>query len=421
MPIPPPSDSNSSDSSDLDEEPEKVARRQRAIQLLAQAFNKNKPVEAAEAADEEVRFLEHLQSLSAADASRSIADRLSVMAVRRGGVRLQAKSDDAPIADEEPEPPSQQTGRSECELQSLLAQVSAGDTSGVSAMVLEPAYWARLLQADARQEVAPSARGEMLVRPEHFAWPSLLLGVAAGVAVSRGQGAGGRASIAVIMGGAGLVLASFAATAANAAARALSTRRASRSPELRIPHADVGRMRQSLHDRGYGSLKPGDTWQWHEARALLGGLRDAAATVRAAGYPPAFVFMLDSAWEVLDRLWEPLTALLGDGCTMDPSVFCWIAAAPEALPHGPRASAGTTAAAASPPPRSVPTTKRAGANFGIPHRDFTCLQSQRKEDGTPAMLSVWLPLTAVDAENGCMMVVPQRAKWSFCEGRLSDC
>ena len=93
-------------------------------------------------------------------------------------------------------------------------------------------------------------------------------------------------------------------------------------------------------------------------------------------------------------------------------------------------------------------------NFGMPHRDFTCLQSLDKDgacgaapphpraphprattlpraappltdpspnpapkhhphrwlrfsSGAPTLLSVWLPLTEVTTDNGCMMVVPR--------------
>jgi hypothetical protein len=87
-------------------------------------------------------------------------------------------------------------------------------------------------------------------------------------------------------------------------------------------------------------------------------------------------------------------------------------------------------------------------NFGMPHRDFTCLQSLDKDGacgpapprarappgatptmtdpshptlrlpttltggsdswpGVPTLLSVWLPLTEVTTDNGCMMVVPR--------------
>ena len=90
---------------------------------------------------------------------------------------------------------------------------------------------------------------------------------------------------------------------------------------------------------------------------------------------------------------------------MDPSVFCWIARHPPPTPPGSKAAA------------------TAGANFGVPHRDFTCLQSLQQEDGKPTLLSVWLPLNAVTTENGCMMVVPKQLdphftkRWAYAHMR----
>ena len=67
---------------------------------------------------------------------------------------------------------------------------------------------------------------------------------------------------------------------------------------------------------------------------------------------------------MLDLLWEPMAAQLGEGCAMDPSVFCWIAAAPDALPHAPRPAAKRTLATEMPlADKAAP--KRAGANFGV--------------------------------------------------------
>ena len=99
---------------------------------------------------------------------------------------------------------------------------------------------------------------------------------------------------------------------------------------------------------------------------------------------------------------------------MDPSVFCWIAAVKDVAPPSAPPAAGAAAAAAAKP--------KAGANFGVPHRDFTCLQSTTKA-GKPALLSVWLPLNDVTNENGCMMVVPKQMdphfskRWAYAHMR----
>ena len=104
-------------------------------------------------------------------------------------------------------------------------------------------------------------------------------------------------------------------------------------------------------------------------------------------------------------------ALLGEGCTMDPSVFCWIAHCPATMhaEGGTKGEAKGEAKGGALGGGSVGSTsakKGVGSNFGVPHRDFTVLQSLTKE-GKPAVLSVWLPLNNVSVENGCMMVVPK--------------
>ena len=48
----------------------------------------------------------------------------------------------------------------------------------------------------------------------------------------------------------------------------------------------------------------------------------------------------------------------------------------------------------------------------MPHRDFTHLASTAA-DGSATVLSVWVPLCAVDADNGCMMVVPRQLDRHF--------
>ena len=152
-----------------------------------------------------------------------------------------------------------------------------------------------------------------------------------------------------------------------------------------------------------------------------------------------------------------MQATLGEDCAMDPSAFCWIARS------GSPATPARNGAAAPPAPAGAPAgggggavanDDAAGMNFGMPHRDFTCLQSLDKDgacgpapplpapprpraptlpratppltgpspnpapnhhphrwlrlsSGAPTLLSVWLPLTEVTTDNGCMMVVPR--------------
>ena len=95
---------------------------------------------------------------------------------------------------------------------------------------------------------------------------------------------------------------------------------------------------------------------------------------------------------------EPMQAVRGAHCERDASTCCGIASS---VRRG--ASAANGATTGPPTEAQAPT---AGQNFGMPHRDFTCLQSLAP-DGAPLVLSVWLPLTEVTTDNGCMMAVPR--------------
>ena len=83
----------------MDQYSEAAARRKRAIQLLAQAFNKPKPGVAplAGSGEGEVRFLEYLQTVPTAEVERSVTDRLGVLAVSLGGKMLHTKRKTEPL------------------------------------------------------------------------------------------------------------------------------------------------------------------------------------------------------------------------------------------------------------------------------------------------------------------------------------
>lgn len=351
------------DSSDDDDEldPAAAERRQRAMQLLAKVLNKKPaednvaggtgtggPVATSKAdADAEAAFLRTLlddlkAGVPANRISRSVRDRLTVLGVQRGGVQV-AATKKAPSATAAAAADAKVDGEGDDE--------EAEDDDAAAAPARLPDALQRLRDGDVS---AVSSQ----VRSASF-WREV-----AGdcLAASAGE------SMPV-------------------------------QTELPIPYEELHAMRASIQARGYGVVQPSPgTWSWDERlTGALAGLRAAADAFRAAGWPPAFIFTLDEAWAVLDQIWAPMESLLGVGCAMDPSVFCWIATRPPA-PSAEQAKA--------PPPR-------AGANFGVPHRDFTCLQSLRKSDGAPAVLSVWLPLNDVTPENGCMMLVPRQLDAHF--------
>ena len=347
---------NSSDEEDGPLDPVAEARRQRAIQLLAKVLKKpvesndstGKPQASAADTDAEVRFLQELlndlqKGVPATKVASGIRDRLSVLGVMRGGVQVAVSSSAArnakPQQDEvdEGEPGT---------LPGLLERLKNGDKSAVSETIRNPSYWRAIVDGSADANLSLSTVGSQPTAAVPAELP----------------------------------------TAAPA--------------ELPIPAEALAKMRTSLAERGYGAVQPGTGWSYGDLAPLLAKLRAAADAMRAAGWPPVFVFCLDEAWQLLDLVFAPMEALLGEGCRMDPSVFCWIASTPPALNTSARdrsVAANATNVAARP----------AGSNFGMPHRDFTCLQSLREGDGAPMVLSVWLPLNDVTPDNGCMMVIPR--------------
>ncbi|KAJ1489716.1 hypothetical protein T484DRAFT_3446637 [Baffinella frigidus] len=130
--------------------------------------------------------------------------------------------------------------------------------------------------------------------------------------------------------------------------------------------------------------------QWGEdvsLRRIVAGM----AELKSRGWPACFVFAYQEPWVLLDRLFVSVAALLStpdapvspDELAIEPSVFGWLL---------------------DPPSGDV---TRAGNNgFHLPHRDFSHPETF-SPDGSLRVLSIWVPLTDVDAINGCMFVLPK--------------
>lgn len=73
--------------------------------------------------------------------------------------------------------------------------------------------------------------------------------------------------------------------------------------------------------------------------------------------------------------------IMGEDCELEPSVFIYSL-------------------------KNENESKYVGTNFGLPHRDFSFTQSTYP-DGSPKILSLWMPLTDATLDNGCMFVIPK--------------
>jgi hypothetical protein len=169
--------------------------------------------------------------------------------------------------------------------------------------------------------------------------------------------------------------------------------------------------KSDLHADGYCVLPPTSPQSADErtedemSRSRLNRLQLGARRLQALGWPPVFLFMFDDAWEVLDGLWPVMRGILGEDCELDPSVFCWVARVGRGAGRDAAQRTELDGAGATREEEEDGRGAPAGSNFGVPHRDFTCLDSIA--DGEPRLLSTWVPLTPVTADNGCMLVVPR--------------
>ena len=102
----------------------------------------------------------------------------------------------------------------------------------------------------------------------------------------------------------------------------------------------------------------------------------------ARPYLPSLVHMC--RWLVIERLFDFAASVMGtEDLAIEPSVFAWLLDPPSGL------------------------LDKAGNNgFHLPHRDFSYTETF-DGDGAIQALSIWVPLSDVDARNGCMFVLPK--------------
>lgn len=103
-------------------------------------------------------------------------------------------------------------------------------------------------------------------------------------------------------------------------------------------------------------------------------LADAVKTCRALEIPPVFIFLFDETWLCFHALHPLLGLFLGKSYRILPDFWTW---------H---------------------VDPRHGESGWNPHRDKG--RMSLNQDGTPASLTVWIPLTESAPQNGCMYLLP---------------
>lgn len=141
-------------------------------------------------------------------------------------------------------------------------------------------------------------------------------------------------------------------------------------PPASIPDTCIRAGFQNLKEEGYFQTQP------VIPEALAARFAVAVHNVVAAGFPAVFSFVYDEFWGIvryIERIFKPT---LGENYRLSPGdMWIW---------H----------------------VDREGRSTGWgPHRDLFDTSSLRP-DGSPRILTVWVPLTDASPRNGCMYVVP---------------
>ncbi len=124
-------------------------------------------------------------------------------------------------------------------------------------------------------------------------------------------------------------------------------------------------------------------------------LATAVSRVVAAGLPGPLAIVYDEIWSMLGRLTGVLEPILGSTCRVLPDLWIWHI-----------------------------DGKRETAGWPI-HRDDELDRWSLNEDGSPQLVTIWIPFTDVTPESSCMYVLPTHldsnypdklAEWTIPEG-----
>lgn len=151
------------------------------------------------------------------------------------------------------------------------------------------------------------------------------------------------------------------------------------------------RVNATLDHRGFVMVAP-EHLRWSAHDVDMAAIAQTMRTLVENGWPPVFIFLYDQPWRMMLRLFDLMGPLLGDDEAMlEASMAAWSLEKPARVERS--SSSGSK--------------EKVGANFGVPHRDITFNNCHDPHDGSPHILSLWVPLVDVSLNNGCMFVIPR--------------
>ena len=165
-----------------------------------------------------------------------------------------------------------------------------------------------------------------------------------------------------------------------------------RSDHNVLPEQQRASIEKMLDNRGFTMLGP-ESFDWDAFGINFAALAQTMSNLVAAGWPPVFIFLYDQPWLMCLRLFDLMCPLLNDEeATLEASMHAWNLQRQ---------------------PLDTSIKEKVGGNFGVPHRDITYKNCHNPRDGSPDILSLWIPLVDVNADNGCMYVVPRECDPQF--------
>ena len=126
----------------------------------------------------------------------------------------------------------------------------------------------------------------------------------------------------------------------------------------------------SLDKRGFLILQP-DIFEWDNFDVDFKAIAQTMNNLCDAGWPPVFIFLYDQPWKMCSRLFDVMRPLLNDTeAVLEASMYAWALDKPIESPND---------------------KEKVGTNFGVPHRDITFKNCHNPVDGSPDILSLWIP------------------------------
>lgn len=158
----------------------------------------------------------------------------------------------------------------------------------------------------------------------------------------------------------------------------------------------LSHINETLDFRGFAMLSS-ELFDWAAYDVDMQAIAQTMSNLVAAGWPSVFIFLYDQPWKMCLRLFDLMAPILNDEeATLEASLYAW---------------------ALERQPKDTLIKEKVGGNFGSPHRDIT-YKNCHATDGSPDILSLWIPLVDVSADNGCMMVVPRECDPQFALDKL---